>query len=133
MKKIKVLMAIFTMMTAGVFGYIKTAKASSEPTGKTAVMQATSSDTTVPVATASIPNHKDGIFAKINLADLLATLVYSFLGLFIALLGYKIYDWITPFDLRKELEIDQNTALGIVAGAIILGLCIIVAAAIMSP
>ncbi|MBN2723999.1 MAG: DUF350 domain-containing protein [Deltaproteobacteria bacterium] len=76
---------------------------------------------------------RDGIFSRIYLADILATLVYSLMGLAIALFGYKVYDWITPFDLRKELEIDQNTSLGIVAGAIILGLCIIVAAAIMSP
>ncbi len=65
--------------------------------------------------------------------DLLLTVVYSLVGLAIALFGYQVYHWITPFDLRKELEVDQNTALGIVAGAIILGLCIIVAAAILSP
>jgi putative membrane protein len=51
----------------------------------------------------------------------------------VALFGYFVYQWIVPFDLRKELEIDQNTSLGIVVGAIILGLCIIVAAAISSP
>ena len=65
--------------------------------------------------------------------DLLLTLIFSLLGLVIALFGYFVYHWIVPFDLRKELEIDQNTSLGIVAGSIILGLCIIVAAAIASP
>jgi hypothetical protein len=65
--------------------------------------------------------------------DLLLTLIFSLLGLAIALFGYFVYHWIVPFDLRKELEIDQNTSLGIVAGSIILGLCIIVAAAIASP
>ncbi|MBU1242834.1 DUF350 domain-containing protein [Myxococcota bacterium] len=60
----------------------------------------------------------------------MATLVYSLLGLVLGLLGYKVYDWITPFDLRKELEIDQNTSVGIICGAIILGMCIIVAATI---
>ncbi len=71
-------------------------------------------------------------WAKVG-RDILLTVVYSLLGLVIALFGYQVYHWITPFDLRKELEVDQNTALGIVAGAIILGLCIIVAAAILSP
>ncbi len=65
--------------------------------------------------------------------DLVLTLIFSLLGLVIALFGYFVYHWIVPFDLRKELEIDQNTSLGIVAGSIILGLCIIVAAAIASP
>lgn len=65
--------------------------------------------------------------------DLLLTVIFSLVGLMIALFGYFVYQWIVPFDLRKELEIDQNTSLGIVCGAIILGLCIIVAAAIHSP
>ena len=65
--------------------------------------------------------------------DLILTIIFSLLGLAIALFGYFVYHWVVPFDLRKELEIDQNTSLGIVAGSIILGLCIIVAAAIASP
>lgn len=71
-----------------------------------------------------------GAFSRVRIADLMATLVYSLLGLVLGLLGYKVYDWITPFDLRKELEIDQNTSVGIICGAIILGMCIIVAATI---
>ena len=65
--------------------------------------------------------------------DLILTVIFSMLGLIVALFGYFVYHWIVPFDLVKELEIDQNTSLGIVLGAIILGLCIIVAAAIASP
>jgi len=65
--------------------------------------------------------------------DLLLTLIFSLLGLAVAMFGYFVYHWIVPFDLVKELEVDQNTSLGIVVGSIILGLCIIVAAAIASP
>jgi hypothetical protein len=65
--------------------------------------------------------------------DLLLTLIFSLLGLMVAMFGYFVYQWIVPFDLVKELEVDQNTSLGIVVGSIILGLCIIVAAAIASP
>lgn len=65
--------------------------------------------------------------------DLLLTLIFSLLGLAVAMFGYFVYQWIVPFDLVKELEVDQNTSLGIVVGSIILGLCIIVAAAIASP
>ena len=86
-----------------------------------------------PPPTISSSKSRGGIFSKVYLADIFAVFVYSMIGLFIALIGYKVYDIITPFDLRKELEIDQNTSLGIVVGSIILGLCLIIAASIMSP
>ncbi|MDD3627402.1 MAG: DUF350 domain-containing protein [bacterium] len=59
--------------------------------------------------------------------NLISTVVYSFLGIIIAIIGYKIYDWVTPFSLTKELEQDQNVAVGIVVGSMILGICIIIA------
>lgn len=37
---------------------------------------------------------------------------------------------ISPFSLRKELEDDQNVAIGILVGAVFLGIAVIVAAAI---
>ncbi len=80
--------------------------------------------------TTTAPTRDDGLFSRVRPADLVAVAVYSLLGLFLGLFGYKVYDWLTPFDLRKELEIDQNTSVGIVCGAIILGMCVIVAAAV---
>lgn len=54
-----------------------------------------------------------------------------------ALLGFALYGlfWlivvkISPFSVRKELEDDQNTALGIVLGCGMLGIAIIIAAAV---
>jgi uncharacterized membrane protein YjfL (UPF0719 family) len=37
---------------------------------------------------------------------------------------------LAPFSLRKEIEEDQNTALGIIMGAVILGVALIVSAAV---
>jgi uncharacterized membrane protein YjfL (UPF0719 family) len=37
---------------------------------------------------------------------------------------------VTPFSIRKEIEEDQNIALGIVIGAMLLGIALIIAAAI---
>ena len=37
---------------------------------------------------------------------------------------------VSPFSLRKELEEDQNTALGVVLGSMIIGLSMIISAAI---
>jgi putative membrane protein len=36
-----------------------------------------------------------------------------------------------PFSLRKEIEEDQNTALAIIIGSVIIGMSIIIAAAIL--
>ena len=59
-----------------------------------------------------------------------STLVYSLVGLAMFALAYKVLGVMMPFSIRKELEEDQNTALGIVLGSMMLGLAIIIAAAI---
>lgn len=41
------------------------------------------------------------------------------------LLGYKIFDKLTPFDTSRELS-DKNTAVGIVIGSIFIGMGIAV-------
>jgi putative membrane protein len=61
---------------------------------------------------------------------LVASLVYSLLGMVVFGLGFLILRWVSPFSVRKEIEDDQNTALGIVIGSIVIGLAIIIAAAI---
>ncbi|GMV43465.1 MAG: hypothetical protein AMXMBFR64_51810 [Myxococcales bacterium] len=61
---------------------------------------------------------------------LLGTVVYAALGLALFAVAFWIINKIVPFSLRKEIEEDQNTALGIVIGAVLLGLSIILAAAI---
>ncbi len=64
------------------------------------------------------------------LRPLVASSVYSGLGIAIFALGFLLMNWVTPFSIRKEIEDDQNTALAIVMGAVILGLSIIIAASI---
>ncbi|MCS6903946.1 MAG: DUF350 domain-containing protein [Bacteroidia bacterium] len=66
------------------------------------------------------------------LYGILATLIYGAIGIGMAILAYKVIDWIIPGELSKQLVEDHNVPLGIVAGAFILGLCIIIAAAIAS-
>lgn len=58
------------------------------------------------------------------------SLVYSAIGLIVFVIGFYVIRLIMPYDIHKEIEADQNTALGIVIGAFILGLAIIIAAAI---
>ncbi|MFN7959311.1 MAG: DUF350 domain-containing protein [Holophagaceae bacterium] len=64
------------------------------------------------------------------LHQLLVAAVFSLLGLVILGLVWLFLVKVLPFSLRKEMEDDQNIALGIVLGCLILGISIIIAAAI---
>jgi putative membrane protein len=64
------------------------------------------------------------------LKAVVGTLVFVAVGLVVFLLAFLIITKITPFSIRKEIEEDQNTALAIVIGSVILGLAWIIAAAI---
>lgn len=66
----------------------------------------------------------------VTVDGVLASIVYSLIGLAVFVGGFHVIRKILPFDVYKELEVDQNTALGIVIGSFIIGLAIIVAAAI---
>lgn len=66
----------------------------------------------------------------VNPAQILATLLYSAIGIVIFILAYKIAEKLLPFDLDKELAEDQNTAVGILMGSVMLGLALIIASAI---
>ncbi|MBL9201478.1 MAG: DUF350 domain-containing protein [Opitutaceae bacterium] len=58
--------------------------------------------------------------------------LFSFIGILAAIAGYKIFDKCTPGDLHQEIVQNKNVAAAIVAGAVILGVCIIIAAAMFS-
>ena len=59
-----------------------------------------------------------------------SSLVFSAIGLVMFLIAWRAIGWLSPFSIRKELEEDHNTAIGIVLGAVMLGLAIIISAAI---
>ena len=59
---------------------------------------------------------------------LVTTLIFVFIGIVFFAVAYGILSRMYP--IRKEIEEDQNTALGIVVGAIMIGIAIIIAAAI---
>ncbi len=67
---------------------------------------------------------------KLTFWDLLSTATYGLLGIALSVLGYLIFDLITPFSLGKELVEDRNIAVGIVVAGIIIGISIIIAAAV---
>lgn len=59
---------------------------------------------------------------------LVTTLIFVFIGIVFFAIAYGILSKV--FHIHKEIEEDQNTALGIVVGSIMIGLAIIIAAAI---
>ncbi len=61
---------------------------------------------------------------------LINSLIYSVLGLVVFCLGFYIIDRFTPYDLWNELVKEKNLALAIVVGAVSIGLCMIIAAAV---
>lgn len=61
---------------------------------------------------------------------LLNAVVYSILGIVIFSLAFAIIDRMTPYDLWKEICENRNTALAIMIGAMSIGVCIIIAAAV---
>lgn len=61
---------------------------------------------------------------------LLTTLVFSLMGILLFGLAFFIIEKISPFSTRKEIEDDQNTALAILIGSVIIGIALIVAAAV---
>lgn len=59
-----------------------------------------------------------------------SAVVFTSVGLVFFGIAFAIVQKVLPFSLRKEIEEDQNTALGIVIGAIFIGIAMIVSAAI---
>ena len=58
-------------------------------------------------------------------------LLFAGVGIATAIVGYKLFDKCTPGDLHKEILQNRNVAAAIVAAAVILGVCIIIAAAML--
>jgi putative membrane protein len=61
---------------------------------------------------------------------LVTAIVFVFLGLLIFAAAFLVIIYVSPFSVKKEIEEDQNTSLGIIIGSVILGIAIIIAAAI---
>lgn len=69
--------------------------------------------------------------ASFALAPLLSVVVYALVGIGLAIVGYKLFDLCTPGDLHEEIVKNRNTAAALIGAAIIVGVCLIVAAAIV--
>lgn len=66
----------------------------------------------------------------INLKYVVSSVVYSFLGIIILLVSFWIIEKITPENLWKEILVNQNKALAILAAAFMIAIAIIISSAI---
>jgi uncharacterized membrane protein YjfL (UPF0719 family) len=68
-----------------------------------------------------IANHARAVFDSV---------LYSVIGATVLLGSFWIIEKILPFSLAKEIAEDQNVGLGIILGAFVLGMSLIISAAI---
>lgn len=78
--------------------------------------------------------HPTTLAAAIQLGEVLDQItvaaLFALLGMALFGLAWFIVVKVSPFSIRKEIEEDQNTSLGIILGCVILGISIIIAAAV---
>lgn len=66
----------------------------------------------------------------IQATNVVNAIVYAAIGIVIFASAFVIIDKVTPYHLWKEIVQEHNTALAILLGAMSLGICVIIAAAI---
>lgn len=71
------------------------------------------------------------MFDANDLHGLVMTIVYSVVGLAVFSGFFLLVVKIAPFPVIQEIEEDQNVALAVLLGAVMIGLSVIIAAAIL--
>jgi putative membrane protein len=64
------------------------------------------------------------------LNQVIAAVIFTLIGVVFFGVAFVVITRMVPFSIRKEIEEDQNTSLGIILGSVIIGLALIVAAAV---
>ena len=62
---------------------------------------------------------------------LLAVVVFSLVGIIVFIGGLYLLERMTPFSIHREIIDEHNTSVGIVLGAIIIGMSLIIAASVL--
>jgi uncharacterized membrane protein YjfL (UPF0719 family) len=60
----------------------------------------------------------------------LNALVFALLGIVIFAIAFVVIDKLTPYDLWKGIVEEKNVALAVLLGAMSIGMCVIIAAAV---
>jgi putative membrane protein len=66
-----------------------------------------------------------------NLGDaVISTAVFAGIGLAVFGIAFLLMTVLAPFSVKKEIEDDQNTALAVIMAGVLIGISLIIAAAI---
>ena len=57
--------------------------------------------------------------------------LFGLSGIVLLIIGYYLWELITPYNLRREIHENRNTAVAIVVAAFILGMAIVIAASLI--
>jgi uncharacterized membrane protein YjfL (UPF0719 family) len=57
--------------------------------------------------------------------------LFGVAGIALLIVGYYIWELVTPYNLRRELQDNKNVAVAVVVAAFILGMAIVIAAALI--
>jgi putative membrane protein len=73
-----------------------------------------------------------GFFVPMNqMVDfIVSTLIFAVIGLIVFAVAFWIIVKISPFSIRKEIEEDHNVALAILISSVILGIALVISAAV---
>lgn len=71
------------------------------------------------------------MFEQKDVHDMILTVIYSGIGLIVFSLFFFMVVKFSPFPVIKEIEDDQNVALAVLLGSVVIGLSIIIAAAVL--
>jgi uncharacterized membrane protein YjfL (UPF0719 family) len=66
----------------------------------------------------------------IQFSNVINAIVYAAIGIVVFAGAFLVIDKVTPYNLWKEIVQEHNTALALLLGAMSLGICIIIAAAV---
>ena len=58
--------------------------------------------------------------------------LFGLSGIVLLIVGYYLWEMITPYNLRREIHENKNMAVALVAGAFVIGMGIVIAAAIVA-
>ena len=62
---------------------------------------------------------------------ILEATVFGVTGIALLIVGYYIWELVTPYNLRRELQENKNLAVAVVTASFIVGMAIVVAAALV--
>ena len=73
-----------------------------------------------------------GMIVKLDelLPVLATTVIFVAIGLIVFALAFGVVVLVAPFSVKKEIEEDQNVSLAVIIGSVIIGVAMIISAAI---